>query len=169
MRILKWLVMSYFFFNVVYASQAVTDITVTTSDKSQVHLLFLQEAEQAEFTARDNQCYQLNLSNVMRVLRFFSESPIRTVGDMPTTEYLQLWQGNVTERNAALHGYSNIEKKSYSFIVTLSKPEYDQATDTMRYQACLTDNATEREIPAIELSKVILFIDPFDPNNWGGG
>jgi hypothetical protein len=134
--------------------------------KEPARFLFLQKAYNASLRDDGINCYELKLTKLNPILDYFSEEPLRIVGTLTTERYLQLWKKDPKERNMALHGFDATQEKSYSLIATISNPQYDKNLDQMTYHTCLTDATVQKPLSTNQLTHVILFIDPLDPDDW---
>lgn len=105
----------------------------------QSSLLFTQKAPNAtiEAVSSDLTSVVITLHGVGHTTTFFSNTPDRYAGRLPTETFAAVWRDNDTawRPNAALTGIGSLGKER-TIIVTLNEaPVYDAANHTLTYNA----------------------------------
>jgi hypothetical protein len=116
--------------------------------------------------------FTLTLRGISADVVSFTDRPARVAADLPTSEFLDNWDGGAFSDdppNAALVIDGAPDGKDV-FVFELTKPRYDEGSQTLRYQAEeIKDGAVGRlagfadsvdEAAAMKFGRASLFVDP---------
>jgi hypothetical protein len=121
-----------------------TKIEKTEASKAKDNVILIQFAGSGsiEKDKSDPSLYKITLIRVTPYLNYVADRPGRTVGKISLEKYLKLWtvQGqnsfDNSPPNAIIHSHAGSagENGTENFALEISKPQYDETTDTLVYQ-----------------------------------
>lgn len=147
----------------------VTHVTVAENSSAltatRLTAMFAQSGYDATLTAsKGKNHFQLTIENVAPYVTYFSNYPNRHIRMKTVNDFLSDWQK--AAKNQQLRVIADLttqplnqpNKPSLNLAFKLSKPHYNQKTQTMSYQAELLKPQPHAQVPT-KLRHVNLFID----------
>lgn len=172
--ILKFMITSLLFAYSVFATAATSNnLDNLASLPKDAQLLFIQIAKSGEIKAVKDQpdTYEITLRQVEPYTSYFTESPNRVTGLIPTKQFFKIWQeqnnGHGKQPNVAMETSDTKTGGRINQILELSKPVIDTKANTIKYQAKILTSKSSNSTPLkdTKLGYTVLFIDDF---NWHG-
>lgn len=134
-------------------------------------LLFIQSAKSGEIKAvkDEKDTYVLTLHQVDPHISYFTETPNRITGFIPSKQFFKVWQSQNNSDNKPNVAIETSDVKNGARIheiFELTNPVVDTKTNTIKYRAKVLNGKEPSKLSdSTKLGYTVLFIDDF---NWGG-
>lgn len=146
---------------------SITAFAATTpSNDAKLLLVVLAEKGSIQPIAGQSGKYLLSLNNVSNNVAYFTDRPQRKSGQINTTQFAQLWNGGVFQKdppNAMLEATQTPSAKKQritEYAVELTQPNYTQETQTLTFVIKpIEGNQTALPDKKIDAKYISLFID----------
>lgn len=151
-----------------------TNYNASLSIPKDAQLLFIQVAKSGEIKTIPNQpnSYEITLKQVDPYTSYFTESPNRITGLMPTKQFFKIWQtqtakAGTEQPNVAIETSDAKTGQRINQIFALTNPVINPKTNSIKYQAkLLANHSNTNAVPTdTKLGYTVLFIDDF---HWHG-